>query len=499
MSDEDEVRVTVLASAQLLPTIQFLLHAAHHYGARLRFVGIYHTPDKQNSKDPAERLARMLQKWRAARGAGFEIECHEGDMVPDKVRQGLRGWFHRAPNARWLVNVTGGTKPMFGAAAEVALTSGLRSVRVLYLEIAAGWCEIFLEPGTGLQGLRWLDPTLDSEIPPANAIDRLLPLDDLTQTQFPAEVIVTSLDIGTCALEDATRRAISNGWHWQRAMKEANPGAMPFDGDGNAFERFVGAGLLGAGLPVLRQSMKVSSAASNTLLAETDLVTVWNGRLVCIDLKLPIAEKQAKGVQLGKAASDSRNLGGQAAQVIVLRPAWTPDEVDQLKDLRKALRVTVLTQAHAATLFTHLLAEIDPNLRPSPEALAVERLLLDHQQLGNDVLSTARNNTASDGHVVSLDGVALKTTAYQQRPWLLIRLDEQTLRLQVLKQSALWPGGQAPTDLRQRLLRLLATSKPKTSHVPVRDDKWLAFDLRVVKDFKAEGFGKLVDRACRGS
>lgn len=142
---------------------------------------------------------------------------------------------------------------------------------------------------------------------------------------------------------------------------------------------------------------------------------------------------------------------------------------------------------------------IDPNLRPSPEALAVERLLLDHQQLGNDVLSTARNNTASDGHVVSLDGVALKTTAYQQRPWLLIRLDEQTLRLQVLKQSALWPGGQAPADLRQRLLRLLATSKPKTSHVQVRDDKWLAFDLRVVEDFKAEGFGKLVDRACRGS
>lgn len=498
MSDEDEVRVTVLASAQLLPTMQFFLHAAHHHGPRLRFIGIYHTPNEPNSKGPAMRLVRMLERWRTARGADFRIECHEGGMAPDEVRQCLQGWFNRAPGAHWLVNVTGGTKPMFGAAAEVALKSELRSVRVLYLEITGGWCEIFLEPGTGFQGLRWLDPTQDAEIPPANAIDRLLPLDDLTQTQFPADVTVTSLDIGACALEDATRQAISNGWHWWRAMKDANPGATPFDGDGVAFERFVGAGLLGAGLPVWRQSMKVNSAASNTLQAETDLVTVWNGRLFCIDLKLPRAEKQAKGVQLGKASSDSRNLGGQTAQVIVVRPAWTPEEVDQLKGLCKALRVTVLTQAHSASLFTTLLALIDCTLKPSPQALAVERLLLDHQRLGNDVLSTARNNTASDGHVVSLDGVAQKTIAYQQRPWVLIRLDEQTLRLQVIKQSALWPGGQAPADLPQRLLRLLATSKPKTSHAQVRDDKWLAFDLCVGKDFRAEGFGKLVERACLG-
>lgn len=499
MSNEDEVRVTVLASAQLLPTMQFLLHAAHHHGPRLRFIGIYHTPDEPNSKGPAMRLLRMLQQWRAARGAGFEIEVHEGDMAPDKVHQCLRGWFNRAPDARWLVNVTGGTKPMFGAAAEVALTSQLRLVRVLYLEITGGWGEIFLEPGTGLQGLRWLDPSLDAEIPSANAIDRLLPLDDLTQTQFPADVIVKSVDIAACAMEEATRLAISSGWHWARAMKDANSGATPFNGDGDAFERFVGAGLLGAGLPVLRQSMKVYSAASNTLQAETDLVTVWNGRLVCIDIKLPSADEQAKGVQLGKALSDSRNLGGRAAQIIVVRPAWAPGDVDQLKDLCKALQVTVLTQAHSASLFTTVLALIDRTLKPSPEALAVERLLLDHQRLGNDVLSTARNNTASDGHVVSLDGVAQKTTAYQQRPWLLIRMDEQTLRLQVIKQSALWPVGQAPANLQLRLLRLLATLKPKTSYAQVRDDKWLAFDLRVDKDFKAEGLGKLVDRACRSS
>ena len=135
------VRVVMLASEQVLPMLQFILHMANLYRERLEFVGIFHTNDDRRSKEPATRVKALLKQWAAREHLQFVVELQPGGMLPADVRAGLQPWLEASPGSRWLVNVTNGTKPMSLAATELALRARVSDMRVMYRELGSGWFE----------------------------------------------------------------------------------------------------------------------------------------------------------------------------------------------------------------------------------------------------------------------------------------------------------------------------------------------------------------------
>lgn len=130
------VRVVVFASEQLFPALQFLLHAADRYADQLASIHIYCTPDERRSARPARRLRQVMQHWLERRHQLVKIHLTVGEAAPQDVRQALLDWFSANPDSQWLVNVTGGTKPMSAAASELTLSTDLSERRQYLLRTA---------------------------------------------------------------------------------------------------------------------------------------------------------------------------------------------------------------------------------------------------------------------------------------------------------------------------------------------------------------------------
>lgn len=429
------VRVVIFASEQTMPPMQFLLHVLDRYRERLRFVGIYHTDDVMRSQKPAQRLSRLIKSRSNGLGLKCHVETKAGTMEPESVRRAMAPWFDAAPEDHWLVNVTGGTKPMSSAATELTLRRGLPHGRVLYLEMTGVWFELFASGVDGLLDARALSPDTDLDVPQRDALDRLLPIKDLVETQYPLEIKATSNSLEPMDLLKVTREVIDNGWIWKPVIDAA---IGPCSNAGDAFEKYVGAGLKQCGLHGLAHSVDVLQDRRS--LAEMDLVCCHQGRIVCMDIKLPDADEDARGVQLAKVATDARQIGGTAALAIAIRPGWEGQA--PLDVQAAALRVKVVTQEHAESLFTRILQLIDPALKPTNDVLAVEALLASTKlELGISVLSDLRNQFfQADDRALQLDLIARKSASYGRRPWALIALGGGVHRLQVDTQSVHWGG-----------------------------------------------------------
>lgn len=445
------LRLVVFASEQLVPALQFVLHTAERFGRRLQVVHVFHTRDDRRSAGPARRLQALLQRWsrrRAAIGAGFEVVLGEGSATPAGVREVLMPWFGAAPEAEWLVNVTGGTKPMSAAAVELTHSIDLPARRVLYQELGSGWSEI----GQDAEGLLEMVPVRvgeDALVPTASTLERLLSLEELVATQFSAEHEITAEALPrTLPVDRVTEALLANGWRWQEALSALH---TPVDctSNGVGFELFLGAGLRDSGLKLLGHSLKVSDPGKQgKVVREIDLVACHRDRLVCIDIKLPGAHDDQKGTQLADVAELARSLGGHNALAIAVRPGWPEDE--GTRKLAKALGVKLLTQAEAARPFSTLLGWIDAEgLRPSAVVQAAEALLQAHQRRGSTVLSDGRHVTAApvgDSGMLHLPTVIEQIVQRRGEPWALVQLDPQRYWLGIPKklapvtQAADWPA-----------------------------------------------------------
>ena len=76
------VRVVVLVSEQLMPTLAFVLHAAQRWGKRLASVHIYCTDDQRRSAEPAQRLQQVIVDWTRARRLSVTVDITVGGMQP---------------------------------------------------------------------------------------------------------------------------------------------------------------------------------------------------------------------------------------------------------------------------------------------------------------------------------------------------------------------------------------------------------------------------------
>lgn len=422
------VRVVVLVSEQLMPTLAFVLHAAQRWGRRLDSVHIYCTDDQRRSAEPAQRLQQVILDWTRTRGLSVTVDITVGGMQPGHVRKGLLEWFNAYEDSHWLVNVTGGNKLMSAAAIELCLASDLPACRVMYKEITGPWMQLTLDPASNLLQTQALDAATDADVPPPDALDTLLPLADLVAVQFssihrPSTQAVHPLPL--LAILDGVQRS---GWNWLQGYKGqvSTDAKLPVPiptGSGDGFERFIAAGLQSCGVRVRHSLKLVDTVGSHKPMREIDVVAYHGGKLVCIDIKLPGAADTAKGTQLADIAELTKSLGGPAALAIALRPGWT--ENAEISRLAEVLNVRLLTQAHAPRVFTEMLGRIDPGLRISPEVEAVESRLKDWAAQGHAVLSDSRHlspHAINDLGVLSVSNLVKDMAVRQQRCWVLCQL-----------------------------------------------------------------------------
>jgi predicted RecB family endonuclease len=492
-ADNRPVSVVVFASEQTMPPMQFLLHVLDRYRDRLRFVGIYHTDDPVRSMQPADRLVKLIVAHSGRLGLTPIVETCAGTMDPASVRQGMDEWFAEAPDDHWLVNVTGGTKPMSSAATEVTLRRKLPQSRVLYLEMTGAWFELFAATADGLLDARALSPNTDPDIPWRNSLDRLLPIKDLVETQYPAEIEARCEALSTLHLMQVTQAAIRNRWKWKAAVEASGVHCWK---SGDAFEKYVGAGLKACGLPGLGHSLKVLQGGKS--LAEMDLVCCHQGRIVCLDIKLPDTDEEAKGVQLAKVATDARQIGGTAALAIAIRPGWEPEA--SLEFQAAALRVKVVTQKHAESLFSEVLRLIDPALVAIDEVVEVEKLLANTKlERGIPVLSDLRNQPFHDEErALQLEQIARRSAEFRRRAWALTSMGDGAHRLQVDMESSHW---QMLVGRENLVLRMLKAFGPQVEASQARlvpsSLRYVVLEIQPWAGLRVEKISELAERVCR--
>lgn len=492
------IRAVVLASEQLLPAISFLIHMHHQHGQELEALCILHTNDSVRSQVPAQRLRRLLQDLGVERD-GRKLLLAGGNGSMAAVRAALYRWFCDEPDARWVVDATGGNKPMSAAAVEYTLAAGFVADRkVLYRELGAGWSVYGVDDATGLTTL---DPPTpgDVDIPPDDVLEMRVPLELLTQTQHTDLVQVRTRQL-PMALDVLAlcQQAASQRWRW---MAHQVPGV---GSAGQVFECFIGCGLLAAGLKRLAWSAQVLLPGRNgqggvgTPMAETDLVLCRGGTVCCIDIKLPgERDADARSTQLSRALHNARLLGGRAVRTIVLRPGWLPDPATH--DIARALGVVLIDQQHASAVFSALLRHIDPTLPLPPVLNAVEQLLAEHAAAsGGPVLSTTHTVYAlGEGGVIDFDATARLLMDHLQRPWVLVRLAPGAYLLQVATAHTSWHGLPDRDALRTAVLAALQVPRPGLLRWRlVRDDvAMLGVELVLERD-ALDAVGRAVDAAC---
>lgn len=472
------IRVIVFASEQLFPALQFLLHAADRYRDQLVSMHIYSTPDERRSAGPARRLAQVMQRWLDRRAQAVSINLTVGEASPRDVRQGLLDWFNAAPDSQWLVNVTGGTKPMSAAATELTLATDLSERRVVYQEITGTWWEMVSDE-QGLLDLERLDSLLDPVVPATNTLERLLPIGDLVATQFSEDHEVSTERVKALPVDQALACVMAKRWKWLDGFAAMKP---PVDSknNGDAFERFVGAGLLDSGLK-LHHSLKVTDPRSaNLVVREVDLVGCHLGRLICIDIKLPGVDEHAKGTQLADVAELAHSLGGRGALAVAIRPGWKADSNTQR--LAQALGVLLLTQADAPSLFSRLLQAIDKTLQPSAAVLAAEQMMQEETLKGNTVLSDGRQVQASvsDNGIVAVPNLIEQIAHKRQEPWGLLQLNGAMYWLAIPKKllpAPLAADWQSRYETLQQRLRDLSLPTAQFQHRDMPAWAYLRFIL----------------------
>jgi len=353
------------------------------------------------------------------------------------------------------------------------------------------------DPGTGLTTLQPAPPG-DADIPPADVLERWVPLDLLTQTQHADQVALRSRPLPALPdLPQICRQAMDRAWRWQV------PGV---DGHGPSFECFLACGLQLAGLHRLAWSVQVllptPQRGGSTQMAEVDIVLCHGSTVCCIDVKLPGEhDADARSTQLSRALHNARLLGGRAVTCIVLRPGWLPDGAAQ--SIAAALGVVLLDQSHAAGVFTRLLRHIAPGLALPPALQQIERdLAARHAETGQPLLSTTDTVFSLTGlSLVDFDATSRAAMDHLQRPWVLVRMAPGAYLLQVCLAHSTWSAPPDRDALRAAVLgivgRRAGSAGGARPHRVVRDDvAMLGVELALDRQ-ELVSVGAALDRACR--
>ncbi len=343
MNADQPTAMIVLASEQLWPNI----HGLVHWGEHLTHLYVYHTDDPHRSIEPARRLEALARALRP------ELTVHLPPrglpMEPAAIHAQVRAWQAKLSGQRWLLNATGGTKLM---TAGLLCSVGAPDCRVVYRELTTGnWFE--LHPATDGPGVR-IEPIQV----PADATDRI-PVAELVKASWQKNKRDVNFAPPPCPLPvlELTRAWIASRGDWRAAFDHC--GVLRERSSGFLFEQFIAAVLLELGVTNLVASVKHRGHEKETDLQEVDLVANYRGKLRIVDCKLASPEAGYRDraveritIQIRQAATTRRELGGQGAGLLLLRPNDMLSE--DARDLAKEFGLTVLDQDDCRSLFTGL-------------------------------------------------------------------------------------------------------------------------------------------------
>ncbi len=361
MSNPQQAMV-VLASEQVWPNIHGLVHWQTHEGG-LSDLCIYHTKDPLRSIQPAKRLEEFVQQ--VYPGIQVHLPSEPLGIMPHDVRNQVRLWQHQLPGRRWIINATGGLKPMFAGAIACC---DLPDTEVVYRELSGDW-------------YRWV-PSPEGPRPEPFSIDIAetdsIPIEALVKVQYnrPPDARWEVKPVRRLPILRLVQEGLKRNWNWPSMFQAC--GLPTNESDGHLFEEFVGACLLELGIQQVCKNI-ILQGPERQCLQEIDIAANNRGQLLVIDCKLRTKEEEGSRVenltsQIRQAYTTCRELGGIGARLLLLRPGRI-FSVEEL-ELAEALRLQVLDNLQTMDFFRKL-AKFCGFQDPLPPQLQDAQALLD--------------------------------------------------------------------------------------------------------------------------
>lgn len=366
-TEPEALHVAVLASAQTMPNLESVVALAAHQP--LAAVHVYWTdfPDSRRAAESLERVLGTMAGRDPFRSFRVEREEKPGTGQLENVVAWLRASLDRSPGGRWVLNATGGTKPMAAGFLMMADHPGVESV--IYRELSASsWLALRPAPRDAGRFVTGAPPP-DYGLAQAGSLLDRIPLVDLLRAQLGYEDLAVDPKPETTLDTERLARWIealdpNDERPYREAARRAGIPDAERASEGTLFERLCHGVLASFGLGGLAHSVEVRPnvpGESRPAHNEIDFFVRHEGRIRVLDLKLTSPDGPKLSVpkydQIRTVAEATRSLAGIDARPIMLRPNWLPER--ELSDYaEKVHRVRVVDATGMPRIFEVIAEEL---------------------------------------------------------------------------------------------------------------------------------------------
>lgn len=331
-------RMLMFASAQQMPNLLLALH----YMESLSHIYIFHSSNVGHSKEPAERLKKLLD-IKLPKVAIALVDLGVDSPTPQEVVSAVKRLVEEDTARSWLINITGGTK-LYAMAGRDICRLIPQFIRCFYRELNGVWFELSYKD----------DGVFAKEIHVNEALANALEVDELIALQSPkspgAGKSRRPRDLNV--YEMLSRQTDQSHWSWQKMFSGVDIG---LNSNGARFEQFFAALI---GLICKNANIRISYEVriGDMAVQETDILVNYCGTLYVFDLKLQLcnAVDLVPMKQFEEAALRRKEYGGAAAQWIMVRPGWVDAEDQRMSRLASALGVRLWCRPEMPMLIAHL-------------------------------------------------------------------------------------------------------------------------------------------------
>lgn len=473
------LRLALLASAQTMPNLESVVALAAHQPLATAHVYWTDYDDSRRAAGSLERVLRTIAGRRPFRGFNIERDERPGSGQLEDVVAWLRARLDRFPDARWVLNATGGTKPMAAGFLVMADHAGVESV--IYRELSArSW--LALRPASGDvgryvteappsdYGLERAGRLLD-EIPLVNLLRAQLGFEDLRVDRKPeAPLDAARLDPWITELDPNDERPFA------AAARRAGLADLEGEGEGPLFERLIHGVLASFGHGGLARSVEVRPnvpGETPPAVNEIDLFVRHGGRICALDLKLSAPDDPKVSLptydQIRTAAKATETLAGIDARVLMLRPNWPP-KPDVSDYARKVHRVRVVDATEMPRVFEIIAEELSLEGALPESAQRLQRFF--DQRLARGLPSAGETpigpRIMKDSSIIDLAASLRQSHAMRQSHWALATAGSDMLLSLDFCTLPFDPEG---TDLAERLRALKSDCESFKVRTLVLSDK----------------------------
>lgn len=361
----------VLSGGQPLPNLLGLLIIPQP----LERLVILHSKSLRNSEEPAKCLRRIARQKGLAEHVDLKlVSDHENPDIQSTRYAALR-FVEQYPHLHWILNATGGLKPMSIGLAGLA---GHPRCEVIYreqtsLNSTTPWQTWQRNSDGRISAYPWQngieDPDFLDRFDAADIANlHFLRGQELSdEMQWHADPMPEN--VTPEILLNIIRSGPSCNWNWN-TLSRGNPLAA-FVG-GQRFEVFLGGLIYALGIRRIWHSLRLTSqnknSATHSNKTEIDIVAIHNRRVFLIEAKL-VGEKESSLVgQAQQLAARMNQIGGQTASGAVVLPG-NYDSNHSLKEfLHNSTKCHIWNQDDMPDLIKNLAKLFQIHSIPEPAA-----------------------------------------------------------------------------------------------------------------------------------